>query len=92
MSSSPQLKKSIQQLSRIYTSHRPAIQRSLTTAYIFYVLYSSSRAFVSKSSSSKRPSKKKNAKDAGSGPPRVAVDAVFYQRLGAILVSGLIGY
>lgn len=63
-------------LSRLYSANRPAIQRVLNSTFVFYFLLSTYRTLTSKSAT---PSKH------GHKPARVAVDAVFYQRLTRIL-------
>ncbi|KAH7880360.1 ABC transporter transmembrane region 2-domain-containing protein [Lentinula edodes] len=70
-----------------YAAHRPLIQRILNISFVLYVLGTTYKGF------SARPAPKsqlKRNKDAGNEeemrrPPRVAVDALFYQRLRHIL-------
>ncbi|KAJ3864142.1 adrenoleukodystrophy protein [Lentinula novae-zelandiae] len=74
-------------ISKHYAAHRPLIQRILNISFILYVLGTTYKGF------SARPAPKgqlKRNKDAGNEegmrrPPRVAVDALFYQRLRHIL-------
>ncbi|KAF9458333.1 ABC transporter transmembrane region 2-domain-containing protein [Collybia nuda] len=76
------------QFSRAYTVHRPLVQRFLNAAFIFYVLGSTYRGLSARpnsSSSSTRKGKAKNDGEEVGKPPRVAVDALFYQRLSMIL-------
>ncbi|ETW87611.1 ABC transporter [Heterobasidion irregulare TC 32-1] len=76
------------QLARSYSSHRPIIQRALTTSFILYVLGTTYRGLSAKqsSSSSRKGKDNKGGKGGDAGkPPRVAVDAVFYERLSKIL-------
>ncbi|KAI0768602.1 adrenoleukodystrophy protein [Trametes elegans] len=75
-------------LASIYARHRPLVQRSITVSFVFYVIASTYRGFSarpapSSSSSSQRKGKGKDAD--GASKPRVAVDALFYQRLSRIL-------
>ncbi|KAJ3882385.1 adrenoleukodystrophy protein [Lentinula edodes] len=74
-------------ISKHYAAHRPLIQRILNISFVLYVLGTTYKGF------SARPAPKgqlKRNKDAGNEeqmrrPPRVAVDALFYQRLRHIL-------
>ncbi|KAJ3812104.1 ABC transporter transmembrane region 2-domain-containing protein [Lentinula aff. lateritia] len=74
-------------ISKHYVAHRPLIQRILNISFVLYVLGTTYKGF------SARPAPKgqlKKNKDAGNEegmrrPPRVAVDALFYQRLRHIL-------
>ncbi|KZV74700.1 hypothetical protein PENSPDRAFT_749053 [Peniophora sp. CONT] len=72
-----------------YSRHRPAIQRGLTTSFVLYVLGTTYASFTSKPSSAptSRTSRGKGSKGkaADGKAPRVAVDAVFYERLSRIL-------
>ncbi|KAI0823032.1 adrenoleukodystrophy protein [Trametes gibbosa] len=81
-------KEQIAQLASAYSRHRPLVQRGLTVSFVFYVVISTYRSFsarpaASPSASSKRKGKGKETEN--SSKPRVAVDAVFYQRLSRIL-------
>ncbi|RDB28994.1 ATP-binding cassette sub-family D member 2 [Hypsizygus marmoreus] len=76
--------------SKAYAVHRPLVQRFLNLAFIIYVLgstYSGLSTRPSSSSSKQGKGKGKAKPDANESakPPRVAVDALFYQRLSAIL-------
>ncbi|KII93685.1 hypothetical protein PLICRDRAFT_171408 [Plicaturopsis crispa FD-325 SS-3] len=76
------------QFASFYAIHRPLVQRSLTTGFIFYVLGTTYRGLSARpvSASSQRKGKGKEKEDGKPGkPPRVAVDAVFYQRLSVLL-------
>ncbi|KAJ3764315.1 ABC transporter transmembrane region 2-domain-containing protein [Lentinula raphanica] len=73
-------------LSKHYTLHRPLIQRILNISFVIYVLQTTYKGFSARSPRSRG----KKDKDAGTGndssrPPKVAVDALFYQRLRHIL-------
>lgn len=79
------------QFSKVYSAHRPAVQRTLNIAFVAWVLGST---YLSISGGSKKarpddgPSKKGRGKakpGEPSKPAKVAVDAVFYRRLGHIL-------
>ncbi|KAJ3969397.1 adrenoleukodystrophy protein [Lentinula raphanica] len=73
-------------LSKHYTLHRPLIQRILNISFVIYVLQTTYKGFSARSPRSRG----KKDEDAGTGndssrPPKVAVDALFYQRLRHIL-------
>lgn len=93
VSSTEQFKKRFARFSKIYAVHRPLIQRCLNVALIFYALGSTYRGLSSRppSTSSSKKTTAKPKDDEGphetrtAKPPRVAVDAVFYQRLSTIL-------
>ena len=76
-----------------YSRHRPAIQRGLTASFVLYVLGTTISSFTSKpSSGSPRPNTGRSSGGKGKGKaggdgkaPKVAVDAVFYERLSRIL-------
>ncbi|KAK7694295.1 hypothetical protein QCA50_001477 [Cerrena zonata] len=90
MMSKEAVKKQAAQLANLYLSHRPVIQRSLNIAFVFYALSTTYRGLSARptpSSTSKGKGKGKAKDDEGDAKkrPRVAVDAVFYQRLSAIL-------
>ncbi|KAK0208396.1 ABC transporter transmembrane region 2-domain-containing protein [Desarmillaria ectypa] len=79
------------QFGRWYSAHRPLVQRTINVAFIVYVLGSTFRGLSGKGGSSRST---KSRKDKGSKggrddddkkSTRVAVDSVFYQRLGTIL-------
>ncbi|KAF4572586.1 ATP-binding cassette sub-family D [Pleurotus pulmonarius] len=89
---STKLSEHVALLSKTYVKHRPVVQKLLTIGFVVYVLGSTYTGLSGKPSSSKKGKEKaKEAaetaeKDRSSGkPPRVAVDALFYQRLSAIL-------
>ncbi|KAI0757314.1 ABC transporter transmembrane region 2-domain-containing protein [Daedaleopsis nitida] len=82
-------KERVAQLVNAYAQHRPLVQRVLTVSFVIYVVSStyrglSARPTSSDSSSSKRKSKGKDG-EGNASKPRVAVDALFYQRLSRIL-------
>ncbi|KAJ7596729.1 ABC transporter transmembrane region 2-domain-containing protein [Mycena floridula] len=88
MTSRKELGQQIAKFSKTYSQNRPLIQRCLNAAFICYVLGSTYKSIAARPASSSSSSKKAKAKanESKSGKaPRVAVDAVFYQRLGAIL-------
>ncbi|KAH9982714.1 adrenoleukodystrophy protein [Lactifluus volemus] len=69
---------------KTYSAHRPLIQRILTSGFIVYVLASTFGSL------STRPAPRSAAKgdapeQSTRKPPRVAVDAIFYQRLSRII-------
>ncbi|VDB93410.1 unnamed protein product [Peniophora sp. CBMAI 1063] len=77
-----------------YSRHRPAIQRGLTASFVLYVFGTTITSFTSKpSSGSPRPNTGRSTGGKGKGKdgggdgkaPKVAVDAVFYERLSRIL-------
>ncbi|KAK0198494.1 adrenoleukodystrophy protein [Armillaria mellea] len=79
------------QFGRWYSAHRPLVQRVINIAFIVYVLGSTFRGLSGKGGSS-RSGKSRKGKGSKGGKDdddkkstRVAVDSVFYQRLGAIL-------
>ncbi|EGN95442.1 hypothetical protein SERLA73DRAFT_76546 [Serpula lacrymans var. lacrymans S7.3] len=80
------------QFAKTYAQHRPIVQRSLTVGFVLYVLGSTYRG-LSARPASKGPSKGKgkgtvqgkDGKVESGKSTRVAVDAVFYQRLATIL-------
>ncbi|KAK0245879.1 adrenoleukodystrophy protein [Armillaria nabsnona] len=79
------------QFGRWYSAHRPLVQRVINIAFIVYVLGSTFRGLSGKGGSS-RSNKSRKGKGSKGGKDdddkkstRVAVDSVFYQRLGAIL-------
>ncbi|CAL1696300.1 unnamed protein product [Somion occarium] len=78
------------QLANLYMYHRPVIQRCLNIGFVLYSLSSTYRSLSARSSRPKDKYKDKGkARDDGTAltkkSPRVAVDAVFYQRLSNIL-------
>ncbi|TFY64759.1 hypothetical protein EVG20_g5840 [Dentipellis fragilis] len=79
----------IARLAATYSNHRPVIQRGLTAGFVLYVLgttYRGLSARPSKPSSSRKGKGKADGKGGETGkPPKVAVDAVFYERLSKIL-------
>ncbi|KAF8898467.1 ABC transporter transmembrane region 2-domain-containing protein [Infundibulicybe gibba] len=74
-------------LAEIYLSHRPKVQRVLNIAFILYVFTSTFRGLSARSNPSGKGKGKADPKeaDATGKLPRVAVDALFYQRLSTIL-------
>lgn len=71
-------------LAQAYAAHRPLIQRGLTVGFVLYVLTAAYRSLAARPTT--RRDKEKNAADRKDAKPaRVAVDAIFYQRLGIIL-------
>ncbi|KAF9265656.1 hypothetical protein L218DRAFT_1075743 [Marasmius fiardii PR-910] len=85
-SRSRQLKEQISLFSKSYSAHRPLVQRILNISFVLYVLGTTFRGLSARPA---RPSAlsrggKSNDKDAGKSS-RVAVDAIFYQRLARIL-------
>ncbi|RPD81674.1 hypothetical protein L226DRAFT_451207 [Lentinus tigrinus ALCF2SS1-7] len=72
----------VAQLVNAYAKHRPLVQRALTAAFVVYVISTTFRGFTAKPAS-KRKGKGKDGES--SSKPRVAVDALFYQRLSRIL-------
>ncbi|OBZ79919.1 ATP-binding cassette sub-family D member 2 [Grifola frondosa] len=82
-------KEHLARLASIYSSHRPLIQRGLTIGFAVYVLSTTYRGLSARPVSSREKGKRK-PKTVGGEPesqksPRVAVDALFYQRLSTIL-------
>ncbi|KAG7092761.1 hypothetical protein E1B28_009086 [Marasmius oreades] len=82
---SKQLKEKVALFSKSYSTHRPLVQRVLNIAFVLYFLGNTFRGLSARPSkpSSLSRGKESNGKDAGKS--RVAVDAVFYQRLARIL-------
>ncbi|KAG6335624.1 hypothetical protein ID866_3460 [Astraeus odoratus] len=66
-------------LARVYTTHRPLIQRGLMSGFVLYVLLTTYQGLTA------RPGPKRKDRDQGAKSVRVAVDAAFYQRLRVIL-------
>lgn len=72
------------QLAQAYAAHRPLVQRGLTVGFVVYVLTAAYRSLAARPIT--RREKEKEVADRKDGKPaRVAVDAIFYQRLGIIL-------
>ncbi|KAF9523580.1 adrenoleukodystrophy protein [Crepidotus variabilis] len=69
----------------MYGKHRPAIQRVLNSTFIVYVLFATYTGLSGGSSGVGKSRGKKGKKDGKGKQERVAVDAVFFQRLKAIL-------
>ncbi|KLO20044.1 hypothetical protein SCHPADRAFT_992162 [Schizopora paradoxa] len=74
---------------KAYASNRPAIQRTLTSGFVVYIVYACYRGLAGKSSAPST-SKKGKGKEKADGQgvtkqTRVAVDAVFYERLSHLL-------
>ncbi|KAF9478026.1 adrenoleukodystrophy protein [Pholiota conissans] len=72
---------------KVYMAHRPVVQRILNISFIAFILGSSYVGISSKPSAnqSSRKGRSKKGKDNGDRQERVAVDAVFFQRLRQIL-------
>ncbi|KAH9044663.1 adrenoleukodystrophy protein [Lactarius pseudohatsudake] len=73
---------------KTYAAHRPLVQRILTAAFIAQVLAGTFRSLSTRptpSSTSKGKDRDGSKASTSEKPPRVAVDAVFYQRLARIL-------
>ncbi|KAJ4476647.1 adrenoleukodystrophy protein [Lentinula aciculospora] len=77
------VKQTLAQLSKHYTVHRPLVQRILNISFVLYVLGTTYRGLASRPTSGRQSKKNKDA--IKEGEPRVAVDALFYQRLRHIL-------
>ncbi|KAG9031529.1 hypothetical protein FRB95_002664 [Tulasnella sp. JGI-2019a] len=74
------------QLASTYALHRPVIQRAITVSFVFYILGNSYYAFVKpQNPSSSRTAKRSKGNKKDGKPPRVEVDAVFYERLSSLL-------
>lgn len=72
------------QLAQLYAVHRPLVQRGLTVGFVLYVLATAYRGLAARPTTKR--DKEKDLTDRKDGKPaRVAVDAIFYQRLGIIL-------
>ncbi|KAF9229610.1 hypothetical protein BS17DRAFT_723587 [Gyrodon lividus] len=72
------------EFARLYATHRPLVQRGLTVGFVLYVFIAAYQGVAARPA----PKKEGKAKDAPARdgkPARVAVDAVFYRRLGVIL-------
>ncbi|KDR85282.1 hypothetical protein GALMADRAFT_234056 [Galerina marginata CBS 339.88] len=69
---------------KLYSAHRPLVQRILNISFVIYVLGST---YTGLSGRSSRPKKDHLVKKKGeaSKPDRVAVDSVFFQRLSKLL-------
>ncbi|KAH8100490.1 adrenoleukodystrophy protein [Cristinia sonorae] len=81
-------------LTTLYSSNRPLIQRALNIAFALYVVHNTYRSISARPARPDADGSKGKARatakagedgDATKKPPRVAVDAVFYQRLSNIL-------
>jgi ATP-binding cassette subfamily D (ALD) long-chain fatty acid import protein len=74
-------------LAVLYSQHRPLIQRCLNLSFTIFILATTARGVSGsgRSSSSSSRKSRKPSKDDGNKPARVQVDAVFWQRLRAIL-------
>ncbi|KAK1236406.1 ATP-binding cassette long-chain fatty acid transporter pxa2 [Marasmius sp. AFHP31] len=79
-----QLKDQLALFTKTYSTHRPLVQRILNVGFVLYVLGTTSRGLSARPAKPSSKAKKGNEKDTGKAP-RVAVDAVFYQRLARIL-------
>ncbi|KAG6844334.1 hypothetical protein H0H87_007692 [Tephrocybe sp. NHM501043] len=75
------------QVAKSYSVHRPLVQRFLNISFVIYALTTTYRGLASRPSSSSPKGRGKTKTDQGETgkPPRVAVDALFYQRLSSIL-------
>lgn len=78
---SKEISQQIAHFTRLYSQHRPLIQRLLNSAFILYVLGTTYRGLSARPT----PAKAQKHEDKSGKPPKVAVDAVFYQRLSTIL-------
>lgn len=81
---------SLAQFAKSYAAHRPIIQRGLTVSFILYVLGATYKGLSVKPSASKSSpggggKSRKGGKPGDGKAPKVAVDAVFYERLSTIL-------
>lgn len=81
------LSSSSSSLAALYSQHRPLIQRCLNLSFTIFILASTARGVSGsgKPSSSSSHKSRKSSKDNGNKPARVQVDAVFWQRLRALL-------
>ncbi|EKM60803.1 uncharacterized protein PHACADRAFT_246954 [Phanerochaete carnosa HHB-10118-sp] len=71
-----------------YGRHRPLVQKALTAGFVVYVLSATHHSLFSRAGPPQPRGKgkgKARAEEDGKKPPRVAVDAIFYQRLSMIL-------
>ncbi|KZT06303.1 adrenoleukodystrophy protein [Laetiporus sulphureus 93-53] len=82
----------IREIGRLYASHRPIIQRLLLVGFIVHIISYTVGGLAAKPSVSQKSSRKgkgkgksKAAEAAEGRKPRVAIDALFYQRLSTIL-------
>lgn len=77
----------ITSFAKTYSAHRPLIQRLLTAGFIAHVLAGTFRGLSSRPPTPKPKGKDRNGSKTSASEklPRVAVDAVFYQRLARIL-------
>ncbi|ESK83486.1 abc fatty acid [Moniliophthora roreri MCA 2997] len=83
---SKEFKEQLARLSKSYSAHRPLIQRLLNISFVLYVLGTTFKGLSARPTkpSGKGKGKGKDNKESGK-PPRVAVDAIFYQRLSHLL-------
>ncbi|KAG8888118.1 hypothetical protein FRB98_008384 [Tulasnella sp. 332] len=74
-------------LASTYALHRPVIQRAITVSFVLYILGNSYYAFARPQANSSSRTSKRSSKGKGKDgkPPRVEVDAVFYERLSGLL-------
>ncbi|KAF8266209.1 ABC transporter transmembrane region 2-domain-containing protein [Lactarius quietus] len=70
---------------KTYSVHRPLIQRILTAGFTAHVLAGTFRSLSSRPATSKGKDRHGSKASASGKAPKVAVDAVFYQRLARIL-------
>jgi ATP-binding cassette subfamily D (ALD) long-chain fatty acid import protein len=80
---SQELKSSLDRVFKLYLQRRPLIQRVLNVSFVLYVLGTTYKGFAARPASAGSAKKRSEGKDGQ--PPRVAVDAVFYQRLRHII-------
>ncbi|KAF9455019.1 adrenoleukodystrophy protein [Macrolepiota fuliginosa MF-IS2] len=82
-------KEQLARISKLYASHRPLIQRVLNISFVFYALGTTYYGFSGgqrRSGSGKVKGKARaDGRPEEAKPDKVAVDAVFYQRLSRIL-------
>ncbi|KZT22148.1 adrenoleukodystrophy protein [Neolentinus lepideus HHB14362 ss-1] len=79
-------KEQLARLAKAYSNNRPAIQHVLTGGFVAYVLLTTYQGLAARpGGKSSRGGKGKGKGKESDTAPRVAVDAVFYQRLSRIL-------
>ncbi|PPQ67380.1 hypothetical protein CVT25_005959 [Psilocybe cyanescens] len=82
---SPDSKEKLAHFLKIYAAHRPAVQRLLNLTFIGYILGATYVGLSGSMTSSKKEHPKKGKGGSGGKSERVAVDALFFQRLAKIL-------
>ncbi|KAJ7169464.1 adrenoleukodystrophy protein [Mycena filopes] len=84
---SKQVKELFAKFSKEYAAHRPAIQRILNATFALYAIGATYRGLSARPTTPKKGKGKgkDKGKDEPGRPPKVAVDALFYRRLSAIL-------